>query len=180
MAIGDLKVDFPPVPRKRGEPLWHHAGSAKDGTVSSTTIEASNSSPMMMMKAKVRSVSFADVSEFLEPSKSEKDIASAWYSKEEKNNQVRTVLRNAAEVSRVLETGLALKHEDLFETVGLENLISPRLMRMSKTEIQRHAQSIIFAQTRCDDPALLSRLSKGSSLPSRQRAYERALRLSQF
>ena len=155
-------------------------GSATGDTDSSTTIEASNSNPMMK-RAKVKSVAFSDVSLLtLVPSKSESDIASAWYSEEDNNNQMRMALRNAAEVSRVLETGQALQHEDLCETVGIENFMTPPLMRMSRIEIERHAQSIIFAQTRFDDPALLSRLSKRSSLPSRQRAYERAMRLSQF
>ncbi len=167
-----LIVDFPRAPRKRGEPLWHHAGSTTDVTDSSATIEASNKP--MMKRAKVRSVSFSDMSELsFVPSKSEQDLASAWYSKEDKNNQKRSVLRNAAEISRILETGQALTHEDLCKTVGMDNFMSPRLMRMSKMEKKRHAQGIIFAQERVD-PALLSRFSRRSSLPSRQRAYERA------
>ena len=168
-----LIVDFPRAARKRGEPLWHHAGSTTDVTDSSANIEASK--PMMKRaKAKVRSVSFSDMSELtLMPSKSEQDLASAWYSKEDKNNQKRSVLRNAAEISRILETGQALTHEDLCKTVGMDNFMSPRLMRMSKMEKQKHAQGIIFAQDRVD-PALLSRFSRRSSLPSRQCAYERA------
>lgn len=171
-----LIVDFPQAPRKREEPLRHHAGSTTDDTASLATIEAS--SKLMMKRIKVRSVSFSDTSELtLVPYKSEQDLASAWYSKEDKNNQKRTILRNAVEVLRILKTGQALTPEDLCETVGMDNYMSPSLMLMSKIEKQRHAQSIIFAQTRLD-PAVLSRFSRRSSLPSRQRAHERAL--SQF
>lgn len=180
MATRDLIVVFPPAPGNRGETLLLHAGSAVGDTDSSNTIEASNFNPMMK-RVKVRSVSFSDVCEVaLVHSKSEQDIASAWYSKEDQNDQMRMILRDAAEVSRVLETGQALTHEDLCKTVGIENFMAPRLMRMSKIEIQRHAQSIVLAQTTVDDPALLSRLSKRSSLHSRQRAYDRAMRLSRF
>ncbi len=170
LATKDLIVDLPSAPGNRGDPLLHHTGSATDDTDSSATLEASNFNPMMK-QAKVRSVSFSDVRKVaLVPSKSDQDVSSAWYSKEDQINQMRMVLRDAAEVSRVLETGQALNHEDLCKTVGIENFMAPRLMRMSKIEIQRHAHSIVLEQTSFDDPALLSRLSKRSSLHSRQRA----------
>ncbi len=169
-----LIVDFPPAPRRREVPLRHHASSTTDDSLA--TLEAS--SKLMMKRTKIRSVSFSDTSELtLLPSKSEQDLASAWYSKEDKNNQERMILRNAVEVLRIMETGQALTPEDLCETVGMDNFLSPSVMRMSKIEKQRHMQSVIFAQTRFD-PALLSLLSRRSSLPSRQLAHERAL--SQF
>lgn len=171
-----LIVDFPQAPRKRGEPRWHHARNTTDDTDSLATIEAS--SKPTMKRSKVRSVSFSDTRELaLVPPKSEQDLASAWYSKEDQNNQKRMVLRMAVEVSRILKTGQALTPEDLCETVGMDNFMSLSLIRMSKIERQRHTKSIIFAQTRFD-PALLSRISERSSLTSRQRAHERAL--SQF
>eukprot|EP00986_Skeletonema_menzelii_P018482 scaffold26645_cov150-Skeletonema_menzelii.AAC.21 len=149
-----LIVGFPQAPRQRG------ASISNDSAYS------------------VRSVSFSPTSELaLIPSKSEQELASSWYSKEDKNNQKRMIQRNAAEVSRILESGQVLTDEDLCETVGMDNFMSPSHIQMSKIGKQRHAQSIIFAQDKCD-PALLSRLSKRSSLKSRQRAHDRAL--SQF
>eukprot|EP00984_Skeletonema_dohrnii_P006293 scaffold2251_cov139-Skeletonema_dohrnii-CCMP3373.AAC.4 len=168
-----LIVDFPPAPRQRVEPRRHHAVSTDDSTA---TIEVAQP---VTKRPKVRSVSFSATSEMaLIPSKSEQDIRSSWYSKEDKTHQKKMVLRNAAEVSRRLETGTDdPTDEDLCKTVGMDNFMTPHMIRMSKIEKQRHAQCIVFAQARFD-PDLLSRLSKRSSLPSRQRAYERAL--SQF
>ena len=159
-----LIVDFPQAPRQRG-------ASISDDSVSSAPVEATQPKKK---RAMVRSVSFSATSELaLIPSKSEQDLASAWYSKEDKDHHKRMILRNAAEVSRILKSGLVLTDEELCETVGMDNFLSPSHVQSSKIGKKRHAQSIVFAQDKFD-PALLSRLSKKSSSTSRQRAYERA------
>ncbi len=189
MATGDfvnhhdgssLIVGFPQVPRQRGEYLQHHAVGTTDADDSSATTAVTHP---MMKRSKVKSVSFSAISELVVvPSKSKQELAAAWHSKEERTRLKKGVLRNAAEVTRMLEleTGpdYHLTEEDLCKTIGMESFLNPRLMRISKDEKHRHAQSIVFAQARFGDPALLSKLSKRSSLPSRQRARERAL--SQF
>ena len=158
-----LIVDFPQAPRRQ------RGASISDDSVSSAPVEATQP-----MKKKRRSVSFSATSELTSiPSKSEQDLASAWYSKEDKDHQKRMILRNAAEVSRILKSRLVLTDEELCETIGMDNFLSPSHIRSSKIGKKRHAQSIVFAQDKLG-PALLSQLSKKNSSTSRQRAYERA------
>ena len=77
-----LIVDFPPVPRRQiGESRRHHAVSTTDD---SSTIEVTQQ-PMMKRSKKVKSVSFSATSTMvLMPPKSKQELASAWYSGEEK------------------------------------------------------------------------------------------------
>ena len=183
MAFGDflyqhhdgssLIVDFPPVPRRQiGESRRHHAVSTIDD---SSTIEVTQQ-PMMKRSKKVKSVSFSATSTMvLMPPKSKQELASVWYSGEEKMHFKKMVLLNAAEVTSLLESSRPddLTDEVVCNTVGMENFLNPRLMRMTKLEKQRHAQSIVFAQARCD-PDLLSQFSQRSSQRSRERAHARA------
>jgi hypothetical protein len=132
----------------------------------------------MMKRPRVKSVSFVATCElFWVPSKSKQELASAWYSEEEKTQFKKMVLRNAAEVMRMLETGPDYHHteEELCKTIGMESFLNPRLRQISKNEKRRHAQTIIYAQARVDDPVILSGISERSSLSSRQSAHERAL-----
>ena len=163
----DLIVNFPQVAR---QPRRHSSLS------NSSTATDKAGSMKTRPKAKVKSVSFSRTSELtLFPCKSKEELQSSWYSEEEKTQLKRLLLRKAAQVTRMLQEGPAhLTEEELCETVGLENFLNPRLSRIAKLTKQRHSQTLVFAQGRCD-PALLAKLSEQSSLRSRERAHQRAL-----
>ena len=180
MATGSLIVDFPEVARQHHQ----HQHSTLSSSVTSTSEgvimagSGSGASNEIVRRTKVvKSVSFSPTSKMtLFPCKSKAELKSTWYSEEDKTQFKRLLAQKAAEVARMLDDETPdhlVTEEDMCETVGMENYLSPRLCQIVRLQRKRHAQTLVYAQGQCD-PALLARVSEQSSLRSREQALQRA------
>lgn len=170
MGAGSLIVDFPH--RRRS---WLSSSVASEDDMAGSAGIVKVEDPHPKIKPKAKSVSFSPTSKMvLFPCKSKAELGLTWYSKEEKTQLEEQLLRNAAQVTRILdERPDQLTEADLCETVGMEIYLNPRLYRISKLQKKKHAKTLVYAQGQCD-PAQLAKLSEQSSFRSRERAHQRA------
>ncbi len=130
---------------------------------------------MTETKKQVRFSEGADIHCFQYPAKEE--ISKRWISKKEKEFLTLTMIRDVGSIRHVLSTIPMedLDKETLYGCVGLEALITTKVMNFLKAKKRLHARSIVEMQDQdhfgCED---LAAYAMKSSFESRERAHQLA------
>ncbi len=149
----DLIVDF--VPRRRP-------------TMTSCSTAETNSQ-------EGKQVCFSETKTTLVKYPSRKERSRRWDSKKERDVFEYEMMCDVQEVQRLLSTTPleAVEKEDLYKCIGLENLLSTRLVYYIKDKKREHVRSIVKKQHMLSDEQL-SACAMQSSSQSRERAQQLA------
>ena len=174
----DLIVDF-------GHRHWRRTSESDTGTGGGGgggKVTATATKTMAMAMAMERQVSFSEdvkVNCFQYPSTVE--VSKRWYSKRDKYFFERELARDVQNIRGLLSITPMEDHEKevLYDCVGLEALVSSKVMRFLKEKKRRHARSIVEMQYRLSEEQLAAYAASHSS-QSRERAQKLAAGYSEI